>query len=45
MNGGAFLNLTGDLAYKALLPTHKTGISPAIEINLPETPREEASWS
>jgi hypothetical protein len=48
MNGGAFLNLTGDLAYKALekiLPTHRTGISPAVEINLPETPRKEASWS
>jgi hypothetical protein len=46
MNGGTFLNLTGDLAYKLwrkLLPTPRTGISPAAETNLPE--RKEASWS
>jgi hypothetical protein len=48
MNGGAFLNLTGDLAYKALkkLPTTPNiGISRVVETNLPETLRNRASLS
>jgi hypothetical protein len=48
MNGGAFLSLTGDLAYKALdklFTAHKYGILRAVGINLPVSQRKETSMS
>jgi hypothetical protein len=47
MNGGAFLNLTGDLAYKALekiADNSQHWISQVVEINQPEPLKKGASW-
>jgi hypothetical protein len=48
MNGGVFLNLTGDLAYKALdklADNSNSGILQVVVTNRPETLRNEASMS